>query len=114
MIFSMYELVMWSIAMIGIGFVFAKWDDISGYNERRRKKMPTCIQVTYEPEGWMYEGVYQDSKKHAYNLDILFRHKDGNYSVLLNREYVLLPSDLEASKFDGYKIRRASNESFIW
>lgn len=38
MIFSMYEFVMWSIAMIGIGFVFAKWDDISGYNERRRKK----------------------------------------------------------------------------
>ena len=37
MIFSMYELVMWSIAMIGIGLVFAKWDDISGYKERKRK-----------------------------------------------------------------------------
>jgi hypothetical protein len=100
--------------MIGIGLVFAKWDEISGYKERKRKMTRTCIQITYESDGWKYEGVYQDSKKHAYNLDILFRHKDGSYSVLSNREYVILPYNLEGSMFDGYKIRRASSEPFIW
>lgn len=70
---------------------------------------PTCIRVTKVPEGWMYENVYQDTKEHAQNLDILFK-QNGTYEVLLDQERIILP---EHPKYD-YILRVHSNEDFRW
>lgn len=77
----------------------------------------TCIMVTKVDEGWMYEGVYTDTKEHAFNLDVLFRYsgnKYGEYEKLMDQRWVILPDKLDPKKCSGYILRPHSNDEFRW
>lgn len=74
----------------------------------------TCIMVKKVDEGWMYEGVYEDDKTHAFNLDIIFRYPKCRFDVIMDQSYIILPDKLDPDFCTGFIIRPHSEKLFKW
>lgn len=74
----------------------------------------TCIMVEKVDEGWLYEGVFEDTKEHAFNLDIIFKKPRCEYEVLIDQSFLILPDKLDPEKCLGYAIRKHSEKLFKW